>query len=139
MSDLYAPTDVKSAINFYADLLAEKLLPPCDRLEAVKRALIIALESTGVRTGETVYVETETFGDLISVNRVYRIAEKLSEDQGRFTLDELLEELCPDGVGAVRTFKNGIARLLRAAGYHPRQVRRNGKRPIIWERFTGAE
>ena len=127
-------TKVKESINLHAQRLAAHLPDKESTLEVVEWALILALSIVGDPSVERPRISTESFGDEVCPADVIRVAEALREDQVRFTLDELIDSLGVDGMVG-RTFKNSLTRILRAAGYRPRQVRLNGARPIIWERF----
>ena len=60
-------------------------------------------------------------------------AEKLCDEQGGFTLDELLVSAYGDQmILTMHSLKILAAKILRAAGYQRKQVRRGGARPLLW-------
>ena len=70
-------------------------------------------------------------------SNAHRVIEVAQEMGGLgFTLDELIEVIGPEVVFYPRRYKNKLSGLLREAGFHRNQVRRNGKRPLVW--FTPA-
>ena len=60
-------------------------------------------------------------------------AEKLCSEVGGFTLDELLTDAYQDQMLLeVHSLKIFAAKILRAAGYERKQIRRNDRRPLLW-------
>jgi len=60
-------------------------------------------------------------------------AEKLCDERGGFTLDELLISAYGNQmILTMHSLKILAAKILRAAGYQRKQVRRGGARPLLW-------
>lgn len=49
-----------------------------------------------------------------------------------FTLDDLIEAIGPDMIIRPKAYKNQLSRLLRSRGFFQKQVRKEGKRPLLW-------
>ena len=58
-------------------------------------------------------------------------ADKLNDSSG-FLLEDLIAESGPDVILSVQSYKIAVGRLLTSAGYHRKQVRRSGMRPLVW-------
>jgi hypothetical protein len=60
-------------------------------------------------------------------------AKKLCSEQGGFTLDELLVSAYGEQMLLeVHSLKILAAKILRAAGYQRKQIRRGDRRPLLW-------
>jgi len=82
-------------------------------------------------------LHTVSSGPKGASSNAHRVIEVAQEMGGLgFTLDELIEVIGPEVVFYPRRYKNKLSGLLREAGFHRNQVRRNGKRPLVW--FTPA-
>lgn len=49
-----------------------------------------------------------------------------------FTLDELITIAGPEAIMHPRSYKLALSKLLRAAGFSRKQMRRDGTRPLVW-------
>ena len=65
-----------------------------------------------------------------SISSVLKVAFDLG-DYG-FTLDDLIEAVGPDMIIRPKAYKNQLSRALRSKGFFQKQVRKEGKRPLLW-------
>lgn len=87
--------------------------------EAVNYALRLVLET-----------ETEVSG--VTAKDILAAAENLAPI---FTMEQLLDSIFRDEpIFAPHGTKIRIARVLSASGYHRKQVRQKGKRPLVWSK-----
>ena len=92
------------------------------RLEATLRALRLYKGLLEASSGPE--------GASPEAHQVLEIAQEMGEFG--FTLDELIGAIGPEIVFYPRRYKNKLSSLLRDAGFHRNQVRRNGGRPLVW-------
>ena len=68
--------------------------------------------------------------DYPSSATVLKVAMDLG-DYG-FTLDNLIEAVGPDMIIRPKAYKNQLSRLLQSHSFFQKQVRQEGKRPLLW-------
>tara|TARA_R100001594_G_C3994278_1_gene253128 strand:- start:613 stop:993 length:381 start_codon:yes stop_codon:yes gene_type:complete len=102
------------------DLSLKMGLPPVE-------AIVFALEAALAFPTPDEYNPEQTPALILSH------AQKLSSECGGFTLDELLVSAYGEQMLLeVHSLKILAAKILRAAGYQRKQIRRNGRRPLLW-------
>ena len=116
-----APMDQRDKIAQLSQDLSLKMgLPPVD-------AVVFALKAALAFPNPGEYKPDQTPTLLLTY------AEKLCAEQGGFTLDELLVAAYEQQMLLeVHSLKILAAKILRAAGYQRKQIRRGDRRPLLW-------
>jgi|TARA_R100001086_G_scaffold95663_1_gene47587 hypothetical protein len=68
--------------------------------------------------------------DYPSSATVLKVAMQMG-DYG-FSLDHLIDAVGPDMIIRPKAYKNQLSRLLQSHGFFQKQVRQEGKRPLLW-------
>ena len=110
----------------------------------LKESLVLFLSSYGTNSGPVQSVASRY--DTLDAAKLLSTAHVMSESEDQisvqaFTMDELLDAAFPNQVLlAEHDVKVWAGKLLAAAGYERRQVRRRGGlRPLVWERCHPVE